>query len=57
MITLQGFALVAELVAAMWLIVALAGFGISLTKSWLNGSGMAFIALIVVVTMLIEWST
>jgi hypothetical protein len=57
MITLQGFALVAELVAAMWLIVALAGFGISLTKSWLIGSGMAFIALIVVVTMLIEWST
>lgn len=57
MVTLQGFALIAELAAAIWLIVALAGFAISRTKPWLMGSAVAFIALIVAVTMLIESST
>jgi hypothetical protein len=57
MITLQGFALVAELAAAIWLIVALAGFGVSHTKPWLISSAVAFIALIIAVTTLIEWST
>ncbi|MGC2077092.1 MAG: hypothetical protein WA728_13880 [Xanthobacteraceae bacterium] len=57
MVTLQGFALIAELAAAIWLIVALAGFGISRAKPWLMGSAVAFVALIVAVTMLIESST
>lgn len=57
MVTLQGFALIAELAAAIWLIVALAGFAISRSKPWLMGSAVAFIALIVAVTMLIESST
>ena len=57
MITLQGFSLLAELAAAIWLIVALAGFGISRSKPWLMGCAVAFIALIVAATMLIESST
>jgi hypothetical protein len=57
MITVQGFALIAELAAAACLMVALAGFGVSRSKPWLMGSAVAFIALIVAVTMLIESST
>jgi hypothetical protein len=57
MVTLQGFALIAELAAAIWLLVALAGFGINRSKPWLMGSAVAFVALIVAVTMLIESST
>ena len=57
MVTLQGLALIAELAAAMLLIVALAGFGLSRSKPWLMGSAIAFIALIVAVTLLIESST
>jgi hypothetical protein len=57
MVTLQGFALIAEVAAALWLIVALAGFGISRSKPWLMGSAVAFIALIVAVAVLIESST
>jgi hypothetical protein len=33
MVTLQGFALITELIAAAWLILALAGFGINRSKS------------------------
>ena len=57
MVTLNGFALIAELTAVMWLIVALTGFGISRSKPWLVGSAAAFIVLIAAVTMLIESST
>jgi hypothetical protein len=57
MVTLQGYALIAELAAAIWLIISLAGFGISRSKPWLMGSAVAFTALIVAVTMLIESST
>jgi hypothetical protein len=57
MVTLQGFALIAELAAAILLIVALVGFGVSRSKPWLMGSAVAFVALIVAVTMLIESST
>jgi hypothetical protein len=57
MITLQGFSLIAELAASIWLTVALAGFGISRSKPWLMGSAVAFIALMVAVTMLIESSS
>jgi hypothetical protein len=57
MVNLKGFALVAELVAVVWLVVALAGFCISRSKSWLAGSLLAFIVLIVAVTILIDSST
>ena len=57
MVTLRGLALIVELAAAMLLIVAPAGFGLSRSKPWLMGSAVAFIALIVAVTMLIESST
>jgi hypothetical protein len=57
MVTLKGFALISELVAMTWLIVALAGFGISRSKSWLAGSLLAFVVLIVAVTVLIDSST
>jgi hypothetical protein len=57
MVTLQGFALIAELAAAISLIVALAGFGVCRSKPWLMGSAVAFVALIVAVTMLIGSST
>jgi hypothetical protein len=57
MITLSGFALIVELVALAGLVVALAGFGISRSKSWLAGSLLAFMVLIVAVTVLIDLST
>jgi hypothetical protein len=57
MVTLKGFALIGELVAMTWLIVALTGFGISRSKSWLAGSVLAFVVLIVAVTVLIDSST
>jgi len=41
----------------MLLIVAPAGFGLGRSKPWLMGSAVAFVALIVAVTMLIESST
>ena len=57
MVTLKGFALIAELVAMIWLIVTLAAFRISRSKSWLAGSLLAFMVLIVAVTILIDSST
>ena len=57
MITLNGFALIAEMASVIALIVALAGFGISRSKPWLVSSAVAFIVLIAAVTMLIELST
>jgi hypothetical protein len=57
MIAPQGFAIIAELAAALWLIVALAGFAISRSKPWLMGSAVAFVALMAAVTMLIGSST
>lgn len=54
MITLQGVALLAELGAAVLLIAALAGFRISRSKSCLVGSAIAFMVLIVAVTIIIS---
>ena len=54
MITLKGFALIAEFTAAVWLIAALAGFRISRSESWLVSSAIAVVALLVAVTMLID---
>jgi len=57
MVTLHGFALIIELTAAVCLIVALAGFGMTRSKSCLAASALAFMALLVAVEMLIEFST
>jgi len=56
MITLQGVALLAELGAAVLLIAALAGFGISRSKSCLVGSAIALMVLIVAVTIIISFT-
>jgi hypothetical protein len=57
MITSPGFALIAELVAAAFLIVALTGFTVRRSRPWLMGTAMAFVALIVAVTIVIEASS
>ncbi len=54
MITLQGCALIAELIAGIGLAVALAGFGISRSKSWLVGSAVAFTVLMLAATVIID---
>jgi hypothetical protein len=57
MITPKGVALIAELIAAAWLVVALAGFAICRSKLWFACTATAIAALIVVATALIDWST
>ena len=57
MITPKGVALITELIAAAWLIVALTGFAIYRPKLWFACSATAIAALIVAVTVLIDWST
>jgi hypothetical protein len=57
MITPKGVALIAELIAAVSLIVALTGFAICRSKLWLACTATAIAALIVTVTVLIDWST
>ena len=56
MITPKGVALIAELIAAAWLIVSLAGFAICRSKLWFACSATAVVALIAAVTVLIDWS-
>ena len=57
MITAEGVALIAELIAAAWFIVAIAGFTIYRSKPWFACSATALAALIVVVTVLIDLAT
>ncbi len=57
MITPQGFALIAELVAVVLLIGALAGFIIQRSQPWLVGVAIAFMILIVAVTVVADSST
>jgi len=57
MITPKGVALIAELVAAAWLIVALTGLAICRSKLWFACTATAIVALIAAVTVLIDWST
>ncbi len=57
MVTWEGLALIAELVAAAAFAVALAGLAMRHTKPWLIGSVMAFAALIVVVMFIVDTST
>ena len=57
MITPKGVALIAELIAAAWLIVGLFGFAIWRSKIWFACTAAAGVTLIVVVTALIDLST
>jgi hypothetical protein len=57
MITPEGVALIAELIAAAWFIVAVAGFAIYRSKPWFACGATALAALIVVVAVLIDLST
>ncbi len=57
MITSQGFALIAELVAAVLLIAALSGFVIQRSQPWLVGVAIAFMILIVAMIIVADSST
>jgi hypothetical protein len=57
MITPKAVALIAELIAAAWLVIALTGFAIRRSKPWLAFTATAIAALIAAVTVLIDWST
>jgi hypothetical protein len=56
MITSQGFGLIAELIAAVLLIAALI-FTVQRSQPWLVGAAIAFMILIVAVTIVVESST
>ncbi len=57
MITSQGFALIAELVAAVLLIAALSGFVIQRSQPWLVGVAIAFMILMVAMIIVADSST
>ncbi len=57
MITSQGFALIAELVSAILLIAALAGFVIQRSQPWLVGVAIAFMILMVAMIIVADSST
>ena len=57
MITSQGFALIAELVAAVLLVAALTGFLVRRSQPWLVGAAIAFTILIVALTLVIDAAT
>jgi hypothetical protein len=57
MITSEGFGLIAELIAAVLLIAALTGIAIQRSQAWLVGLVIAFMMLIVAMTVVVESST
>ena len=57
MLSLHGIALIAELVAAAWLAIALAGFTKWREALWLACCGVAILALIIAALVVIEAST
>ena len=57
MITSQGYGLIAELIAASFLIVALTGLFVERSKPWLIGVTMAFVILTAAATVVIASST
>jgi hypothetical protein len=54
MLTLEGAALIAEVLAAAWLIVSLLGFGFRRTAPWLLCAAAAFIMLMTTVIVLVD---
>jgi hypothetical protein len=57
MLKSQGFALIAELFAAVLLVAALSGFFVRRSRPWLVGAAIAFTILIVALTVIIDAST
>jgi hypothetical protein len=57
MVTAEGLVLIAELVAAVALVIALTGFTLRRTMPWLVGSAMAFTALIAAALFIVDAST
>jgi TRAP-type uncharacterized transport system fused permease subunit len=57
MLTSQGFALITELFAAVLLVAALSGFFVRRSRPWLVGALIAFMILIVALTVIIDAST
>jgi hypothetical protein len=57
MITLQGYGLIAELIATTLLITALTGLFVQRSKPWLVGVTMAFVILTAAATVVIAAST
>jgi hypothetical protein len=53
MVTSKGIALMAELAAAIWLAIALIGFGINRSKPWCVASIIGLVALLGAVTVLV----
>jgi hypothetical protein len=57
MVTIHGIALIAELIAAAWLAIALAGFTKWGGALWLACCGVATLVLIIASLVVIEGST
>jgi hypothetical protein len=57
MVTPEGLALIIELVAGIFLVAGVAGFGFRRTAPWLVVSALAFAALIVTVSIVVESSS
>jgi hypothetical protein len=57
MVTAEGLVLIAELVAAVALVIALTGFTLRRTMPWLVCSAMAFTALIAAALFIVDTTT
>jgi hypothetical protein len=57
MLTSQGIGLIVELFAAVLLAAALIGFFVRRSRPWLVGAAIAFMILIVALTVIIDAST
>jgi hypothetical protein len=57
MLTVEGAALIAEVIAAAWLIVGLAGFGVRRSAPWLVCSAVAAATLLTSVAVVIGASS
>jgi hypothetical protein len=57
MLTIEGAALIVEVVATAWLVVALIGFGVRRTMPWLLCAAVAFAMLMTTVVVVIDVSS
>jgi len=56
MLTTEGAALIAEVVATAWLVIALIGFNIRRTTPWLVCAGVAALLLLSTVIVIVDVS-
>jgi hypothetical protein len=54
MLTLEGAALIAEVIATAWLVVALIGFGLRRTTPWLLSAAVALAILMTTVVVIVD---